>query len=428
MSKPLTTEQEDGIIAAYLAGASAEKAAAQFGYTGATCLQVLRRRGIQLRNKSEARQIPKEHQEAMIAAYLAGATTREAAAQFGYSPPTCVNVLLRYGLKPRTPIENGKKIPPEIEDAIVETYLAGASLEEAASRFGHSSTSCRNILVRRGITPRNLAIANNRVPEEIENKIIAAYQAGTSIEQIAAGLGCSTSACYIVMKRREIKLRTHSEANRRYNVDESFFDQIDTEEKAYWLGFLTADGHINNIRNMITIDLKVSDRTHLEKFAAALKSSHLITYRECKLNGKLFPQAGIQVNSPRLVSALKKLGVGPKKSFTVQPCKSVPEIFLSAYWRGIFDGDGCICYPNNNKGKKRIWNVSLVGNEFIVSGFQQYVTQFVVSKAQIHCRGKTCSILYGGSDLPRSIVKVLYHDATVYLDRKYVLAQDLIGL
>ena len=102
-------------------------------------------------------------------------------------------------------------------------------------------------------------------------------------------------------------------------------------------------------------------------------------------------------------------------------------MLLSAYWRGIFDGDGSIYITKSNRTERLSWGLSLVGNEFIVSEFQQYVARFSSSKAQIYYRGKTCSINYGGIGLPRLIVKVLYEDAIVYLDRKYALAQKLIA-
>lgn len=34
-------------------------------------------------------------------------------------------------------------------------------------------------------------------------------------------------------------------ANRRHTLDATYFDQIDTPEKAYWLGFVWADGGLS---------------------------------------------------------------------------------------------------------------------------------------------------------------------------------------
>lgn len=44
------------------------------------------------------------------------------------------------------------------------------------------------------------------------------------------------------------------------------FDIIDSQEKAYWLGFIIADGYLNVDRRMLRIKLGDKDKNHLEKF------------------------------------------------------------------------------------------------------------------------------------------------------------------
>ena len=48
--------------------------------------------------------------------------------------------------------------------------------------------------------------------------------------------------------------------------NENVFDSIDTEEKAYWLGFIFADGYISLKGNSFELSLKGSDSEHLDKF------------------------------------------------------------------------------------------------------------------------------------------------------------------
>lgn len=54
-------------------------------------------------------------------------------------------------------------------------------------------------------------------------------------------------------------------------LDEFFFDNIDTEEKAYWLGFFFADGYLTQSSNAVGIELKATKIEHLEKFRCALQ-------------------------------------------------------------------------------------------------------------------------------------------------------------
>ncbi len=100
MSEKIPEEKEDAMIAAYLNGVSAKEAAALFGYDQATCLNALKRRGLKARTPLEtmflssyARYIPKEHEDAMVAAYLAGASARQAAESLGYEEAHCFRVL-----------------------------------------------------------------------------------------------------------------------------------------------------------------------------------------------------------------------------------------------------------------------------------------------------------------------------------------------
>jgi len=43
-------------------------------------------------------------------------------------------------------------------------------------------------------------------------------------------------ACIFALKQKRIEPRTNGETHRKYAVEESFFDVVDTEAKAYWLG------------------------------------------------------------------------------------------------------------------------------------------------------------------------------------------------
>src|SRR4051812_11332056 len=129
-----------------------------------------------------------------------------------------------------------KRIPSEHEEMIVDAYLAGATQSKAASIYGYSAKACRNALKRRGITPRNHTEAC-RIRPEHEEIIIQAYLEGASTSQAVATLGYSQQTCTNILKRQGITPRNHQEVCRHYAVDKEFFDQIDTEDKAYWLGF-----------------------------------------------------------------------------------------------------------------------------------------------------------------------------------------------
>lgn len=253
-----------------------------------------------------------------------------------------------------------RKINEEHQKAMAEAYQSGSSLKEIAALFGYSENTCLNALRRAAIARRSTNQLKKIAPQHV-TAMVEAYQSGNSQEQIGSMFGYSKRVYKRILLEQGIHIRNHAEANRHLAIDQTFFDLIDTEAKAYWLGFITADGAIQISRNVSTlvIGLSTEDSQHLYKFKAALQSEHPVKFGKSKDHDITY----IQIACKRLVEALGELGVGPNKGPTVQPCSKVPEHLLSAYWRGVFDGDGCISYSiRQSKTPYPVWNVHLTGN------------------------------------------------------------------
>ena len=88
------------------------------------------------------------------------------------------------------------------------------------------------------------------------------------VQYIANLYKCTTTSIYRILKEEKVKMKTISESKKKYKLNEHCFDEIDTEEKAYWLGFIAADGCVYKNSNAwrLQINLKSSDKHHLEKF------------------------------------------------------------------------------------------------------------------------------------------------------------------
>lgn len=106
--------------------------------------------------------------------------------------------------------------------------------------------------------------------------MVSAYLKGASPEEAAGKFGYSRQACWGALRRAGVKTRTKSEARRKHPLDEGFFDSIDSEEKAYWLGFVTADGGVYEGR--LAVNLKHTDRRHLVKLKKALRTTAPIRF------------------------------------------------------------------------------------------------------------------------------------------------------
>ena len=119
-----------------------------------------------------------------------------------------------------------------------------------------------------------------------------------------------------------------------------YFSEIDTEEKAYWLGFLYADGSIDK-RGVLRVELISEGKQHLEKFAKAIKytGSVIGPYFRNKIKNPIYK---IDLSNPRFGKDLQNKGVIQNKTFFVQFPKWLKTELVRHFIRGIFDGDGTI--------------------------------------------------------------------------------------
>lgn len=193
-------------------------------------------------------------------------------------------------------------------------------------------------------------------------------------------------------------------------MNENFFDQIDNEEKAYWLGFLYADGAISSSRNGIELSLKSSDINHLKKFSKSLEFHNKHIFQDdirCRLN----------FNNKHMHESLIKLGCTPKKSLTlVFPTnEQVPPDLIHHFVRGYIDGDGSVMVGLNHRKERVVPRLSILGTE---SFLKDLIATMGWKQNQINHPSGAFQVEWGGKYVFRYLQDI-YNDATIYLDRKY---------
>ena len=259
------------------------------------------------------------------------------------------------------------------------------------------------------------------------NGMIALYQGGATAKESAAHYGYDLGTCIYHLKKNNIPRRPAKENHRKFSIDLTFFDTIDTEEKAYWVGFILADGCISE--NKINISISEKDEQHLEKFRRAANLGHSIKkhnyqYSYTKKNTK--PIVSISIRSDEWIAALATLGITSNKSLNVNPnLAKIPLILHKHFWRGVFDGDGCI-YLNRKKPGSHVG--TLCGSKYTIMKFTNFLTDLGFPPKQSIYRNNIYQVQYQGLYLPQSLASVLYKDASVYLDRKYQLYKELISI
>ena len=215
---------------------------------------------------------------------------------------------------------------------------------------------------------------------------------------------------------------------RKYAVDHHFFDVIDTEEKAYWLGFITADGCIVS-KGGLSINLVATDAGHLEKLSNSLSSDYPV--RIAPSSKSLNGMARWHADSIPVVSALAALGILPRKSATAVPW-SGPRGLMPHYWRGMVDGDGGMnTFRCRRSSLTKQWGIHLTGSRACVEAFASWASGICGSRAQPKPRNHSKDCWFwavGGNRMAPLVVRELYGDCTVSLDRKQVLADTILAM
>lgn len=229
------------------------------------------------------------------------------------------------------------------------------------------------------------------------------------------------------LKRHEIcflkwGVKTSAEHHSKYTVDRNYFQSIDTEEKAYWLGFLTADGCLTQ-QHHVFLTLGEIDYNHLLKYKNSIKSDAKITYIKAKLPKMPNPEWSINIYDKHFGSNLLQYGITPNKSLTLTPyLNTIPKKLLSHYWRGVFDGDGSLFFAGNK------WTMNLVGSFEVTTQFSNFIHMCGHRSLKPRKTKNIYTISYSGNPNAKAVANILYSNSNIYLDRKYEKAQIVMDL
>jgi hypothetical protein len=236
------------------------------------------------------------------------------------------------------------------------------------------------------------------------------------------------------MKRYSYKL---SKALHKYTLDDTVFETIDTEEKAYWLGFLYADGYNHESKTCISLRLQESDLEILEKFQNFLKTDCPIkSYERTTRTGKYRKYYELCICSSKISSDLTKLGCIQAKTYIIEfPSVSiVPSVLIRHFIRGYFDGDGCISITKrtdrNIRGNSDRVQFTIAGKKSFIEKCQEYICENTnLPKTAINRSkdGFSVSLHYSGINSVIKILNYLYTGSKIYLKRKHDKYMNLVS-
>lgn len=260
----------------------------------------------------------------------------------------------------------------------------------------------------------------------MNTEICNLYKAKMSILDISKKVNVPRRKVRAILLSNNIEIKKSGLCNRKYIVYEDFFDFIDNEYKAYFLGFLFADGYNNVKDGFIRLTLHEKDKCILEKLNALIQIDRpLGIYTNKDRNTKYFM---LSIRSRKLSNVLAEMGCVQKKTFFIKfPDETILSKNLRHHFiRGYFDGDGCITgsIPKNKLSTQ--YQFSLVSTEIFLKsiiGILKEELNITVNKLYTRHPERNNpirSMLIGGNKNCRIIREWLYKDSTIYLDRKKI--------
>jgi hypothetical protein len=245
--------------------------------------------------------------------------------------------------------------------------------------------------------------------EEQINNIITRYKDGESCAKIGQDYDVKQQTINRLLHQNNVIV-----SNRKHNFNEDYFKKIDTAEKAYWLGFIAADGYVHEKRGFMRIKLQECDKDHLIKFVQTIDGDmNMIKYEYHNLTGN--KQYYVEVNSRKFIDNLINLNIRQGKSSGKEQLTPIPKRYIRDYIRGLWDGDGHI-------EEKRL---DLISSIEVLEFVQKYLNEKCktnINKILGHCntyRIYVCATRY-------KVLNHLYYKDCISLNRKYNLAIHLV--
>lgn len=254
--------------------------------------------------------------------------------------------------------------------------------------------------------------------EEIRD-VIQMYEGGLSAYAIAKKCDMKPGRIYWILKKNGIERRSNKVNSRKYDVNHDYFEVIDTENKAYWLGFLYADGYVTR-KQYVGLALHVKDKDHIVKFKNDIESEHPIATYRCETSYGKTEYARLCFVSPKMCNDLIKHGCILSKTLSLEPPLFLDSSLISAFIRGYFDGDGCV-----TTGGRKNPKMTIVGNKEILQWMNEQLP--APGPLQFDRRKPYVAEIYNTDTKAIINLEWIYADAKIFLDRKHKKALAHIG-
>lgn len=303
-----------------------------------------------------------------------------------------------------------KRTDRETEQKIIEYYNQGYSMKDTAKKFNTTSATVLRILNSYNI-PKRTKGGIYKIPDE---EVIQRYKSGESCQSIADSYKVTFHTISNILEKNQIK-----RDNIYYNLelDRDYFLNINSYDKAYFLGFLISDGYVALDSNTISLTLAAKDVEILNIFKEKTKNTNLLYER---LDEK-HHEYSFRVKSKEWKDQLQQYGVIPQKTGK-EYIPPIDDKYMPHLIRGLIDGDGWISSKSHQIG--------FCGNEKIVNQLKDYLVNKlnIYDVKVLHTEEKLWQITWASNKDISLIGNFIYQDKNdCFLKRKFLEFQKIQG-
>lgn len=304
---------------------------------------------------------------------------------------------------------------------LIEQYKNGKTIRQLAKELKCSTANITIANKSYGVSTKQYnANLNHTYIYQNKEWLEEQFKKHGSVSKIASINKMSRSA----ITRNAIKFGLYSTKHSRptkINFNINYFDVIDTCEKAYFLGFIMADGNIYkkpNGKYKFALKIKSTDRRIIYRFAKSINypNSHLHV-RERLRNNTVCKTIDIEINNQHFCESLIKFGIIPRKSGCESMPSSIPHLYIKDFIRGFVDGDGSVSI---NKSGNSVSMCSM--SRSILEDICEYFKQALKIELSITTQKTINNILYivktSAKYKMHIVLNHLYYDGCIALERK----------
>ena len=313
-------------------------------------------------------------------------------------------------------------LPIKTQEKIIDLFNNGYNTKDISTMLNLNQQRDYRVLKKNNIkVPKNMIT----ITKVMEDNIIKSYKAGVSSVNLGKKYNMCDRTIIKILREHNVEIRKAGRESLVSNKD--FFENIDTEEKAYFLGFIVADGSIGIYKNIKTfqIMLQSQDKYILEKLRTLLgyniekydekKDSIIVTQGNLKYS-KSKDEYALSISCSKIYDDLYSHGIYPRKTFNTSIPSGIPDNLFRHFVRGLFDGDGCI---TNNTGynTKRI---VFYGQNSLLEPLQNKLKEDIptLNNVKIFHKETLSMLTYGSKKDVEAFYHYMYDNATVFLTRK----------